>query len=117
MTDRDFDKLFSNQLSDGLSLPPNERMWEDMADRLDEHDRQTKGGGIVGGNGSAWWRRLAWLLPLLFLLLGANFWFLLKMNQTRHQNEQLMGEMKGMKTLMEKKDTILQTKTTKMSRF
>lgn len=111
MTDRDFDKLFSNQLSDGLSLPPNERMWEDMADRLDEHDRQTKGGGIVGGNGSAWWRRLAWLLPLLFLLLGANFWFLLKMNQTRHQNEQLMGEMKGMKTLMEKKDTILQTKT------
>ncbi len=110
MTDRDFDKLFSNQLSDGLSLPPNERLWEEMADRLDEHDRQTKGGVVAGGNNGAFWRRLAWLLPLLFLLLGANFWFLLKMNQTRHQNEQLMGEMKGMKTLMEKKDTILQTK-------
>lgn len=102
MNDKDFDKIFSKKLQEEKSMPTDERSWEALASQLDEHNRK-KG---VGGKNAI---RLAWLIPLLLLLLGVNIWSLMKMNQTEKQNLILHSELKDVKTTFQKHDTIIQT--------
>ena len=102
MNDKDFDKIFSKKLQEEKSMPTDERSWEALASQLDEHNRKK---GVGGKNAS----RLAWLIPLLLLLLGVNIWSLMKMNQTEKQNLILHSELKDVKTTFQKHDTIIQT--------
>lgn len=102
MNDKDFDKIFSKKLKEEKSLPIDERSWEALASRLDEHDHK-KGVGAIKT------RSLAWLLPLLLLLLGMNVWSLMKMNQAEKQNLILSNDLKELKTAFLKRDTIIQT--------
>lgn len=102
MNDKDFDKIFSKKLKEEKSLPIDERSWEALASRLDENDHKK---GVVGMKT----RPLAWLLPLLLLLLGMNVWSFLKINQAEKQNLILSNEIKELKSVVLKRDTIIQT--------
>jgi hypothetical protein len=102
MNDKDFDKIFSKKLKEEKASIADEKSWEALASRLDENDKN-KVSGVVKT------RNLAWLLPLLLLLLGINIWSLLKMNQTEKQNEILGYELKALKVGLQKHDTTIQT--------
>jgi hypothetical protein len=102
MNDKDFDKIFSQKLKEEKILSVDERSWEVLASQLDEHDRKK----VVG---SVKTRHLAWLLPLLFLLLGMNVWSLVKMNQAEKRSTLLQNDMDNLKTVLLKHDTVIQT--------
>jgi hypothetical protein len=102
MNDKDFDKIFSKKLKEEKASIADEKSWEALASQLNEHDRKKVSGGIKT-------RNLAWLLPLLLLLLSINVWSLLKMNQTKKQNLILGDELKALKKVLQKQDTLIQT--------
>jgi hypothetical protein len=102
MNDKDFDKIFSKKLKEEKASIVDEKSWETLASQLDNYDRKNVVGVIKT-------RNLAWLLPLLLLLLGINIWSLLKMSQTEKQNALLGDELKALKTVFQKRDTIIQT--------
>ena len=102
MNDKDFDKIFSQKLKEEKNLPVDERSWEVLASQLDEHDRSKVVGRVKT-------RHLAWLLPLLFLLLGMNVWSLVKMSQAEKRSTLLQNDIQNLKTVLIKHDTIIQT--------
>jgi Outer membrane protein beta-barrel domain len=75
MNDKDFDKIFSQKLKEEKGVLADEKSWETLATKLEEHDRNKAVGNIKT-------RHLAWLLPLILLFLGVNIWSLMKMNDT-----------------------------------
>ncbi|NJN33599.1 MAG: hypothetical protein HC817_04430 [Saprospiraceae bacterium] len=103
MDDKDFDELFSDKLKEGLNYTSDARSWNELADRLDEHDRENK--RIVGG---AWWqnKNLLWLLPLFLATVGGIWWALSSTQKKGNQNAILLDELQQVKNLLEKKDTV-----------
>jgi hypothetical protein len=102
MNDKDFDKIFSKKLKEEKIHPVDEKGWELLASQLDADDRRKVVGGVKT-------RPLLWLLPLLFLLLGMNIWSLVKMSQAEKHSVVLGNELKGLKTVLLKRDTLIQT--------
>ncbi len=103
MDDKDFDKLFSDKLKDGLPYTSNDRSWDELADQLDAHDRDNK--QVVGG---AWWqnKNLLWLAPLFLATVGGIWWALTSTSNKSNQNTVLINELQQVKTLLEQKDTV-----------
>jgi hypothetical protein len=101
MNDKDFDEIFSKKLKEEKIHPVDEKGWEQLASQLDADDRRK----VVGG---AKIRPLAWLLPILFLLLGINVWSLVKMSQAEKHSVVLENELKNLKTMLLKHDTLIQ---------
>jgi hypothetical protein len=101
MNDKDFDKIFSKKLKEEKIHPVDEKGWEVLASQLDADDRRKVVGGVKT-------RPLLWLLPLLFLLLGINVWSLVKMGQAEKHSVVLENELKGLKTVLLKHDTLIQ---------
>jgi hypothetical protein len=108
MNDREFDKQFSERLTEETQHPYDDRQWELLSDRLDAHDKDKNVGGSATKEGSNL-RYLYWLAPLLLLLLGTNAWFMWNANNAQHDNEKLISEIHSLKALLEKRDTIIQT--------
>jgi hypothetical protein len=110
MNDREFDKHFREGLSEEIKHPFDDKLWDNLSQRLDEHD---KGNVILGGtmppqSGNGF-RNLYWLAPLFLLLLGTNAWYMHNADKTQHDNEALMGEIQSLKTILEKRDTVIKT--------
>ena len=110
MNDREFDKHFREGLSEEIRHPFDDRLWDNLSQRLDEHD---KGNAVlVGttppqiGNG---FRNLYWLAPLFLLLLGTNAWYMQNADKTRNDNVKLINEIQSLKTILEKRDTVVKT--------
>jgi Outer membrane protein beta-barrel domain len=103
MKDKDFDDIFSKGLSSEQKQNYDERLWEKLAERLDEHEN--KGGALLSENSIASKSKLLpWVGLLLLLLLGANTWFLFKMNQSDDGKTQLLKEIKDLKDIIEKQN-------------
>jgi hypothetical protein len=109
MNDREFDKQFSERLTQDFQHPYDDHQWALLSDRLDIHDKDKSVGGGATKSGSNL-RYLYWLAPLLLLLLGTNAWFMWNANNTQHANDKLISEIHSLKTLLEKRDTVIQTK-------
>jgi hypothetical protein len=111
MNDREFDKHFREGLSGEIEHPFDDKLWDSLSQRLDEHD---KGTGVLGGamssEAGSGFRHLYWLAPLFLLLLGTNAWYMWNAQKTQQDNEKLMGEMRSLKTVLEKRDTVVKTK-------
>ncbi len=107
MNDKDFDKIFSKGLSEEPQKIYDERDWENLAHRLDAHDEK----GAVSQSTNPKWKKSLWLAPLLLLLLGVNAWSLMKTNQSEHQNETLLNELKSLKTIIENQNKQTEIKT------
>jgi hypothetical protein len=111
MNDKEFDKHFREGLSEEVEHPFDDKLWDSLSQRLDEHD---KGTGVLGSTAPAkavvGFRNLYWLAPLL-LLLGTNVWFMWNAHKTQQANETLMDEMQSLKTILEKRDTVVKTQT------
>jgi hypothetical protein len=110
MNDREFDNHFRKELEEEIKHPFDDKLWENLSQRLDEHD---KGNSVLGGTalpqGGNGLRNLYWLAPLFLLLLGTNVWYMWHANKTKDDNEKLMGEIKSLKTILEKRDTVVKT--------
>jgi hypothetical protein len=110
MNDREFDNHFRKELEEEIKHPFDDKLWDKLSQRLDEHD---KGNSVLGGTplprGSNGFRNLYWLAPLFLLLLGTNVWYMWNANKTKEDNEKLMGEIKSLKTILEKRDTVVKT--------
>jgi hypothetical protein len=110
MNDRAFDKHFREGLSGEIEHPFDDKLWDSLSQRLDEHD---KGTGVLGGamssEAGSGFRHLYWLAPLFLLLLGTNAWYMWNAQKTQQDNEKLMGEMRSLKTILEKRDTVVKT--------
>lgn len=108
MNDRDFDKHFSKRLNEDVQHTFDDTLWGKLSKRLDENDESSAPIGMVTGANSA--RYLYWLSPLLLLLLATNAWYMWQVNKTQRNNEQMVGEIRSLKTLLQKRDTIIQSK-------
>ena len=103
MKDKDFDDIFSKGLSGEQKQVYDDRLWEKLAERLDEHEN--KGGALFSESGKASRSTLLpWVGLLLLLLLGANTWFLFKMNQSDDGKTQLLKELNDLKAIIEKQN-------------
>jgi hypothetical protein len=110
MNDKEFDKHFREELAQEIQQPFDDKLWDNLSQRLDEHD---KGKTILGGitpQSVSGLRNLYWLAPLMFLLLGTNVWYMWNSNKTKNDNEKLIGEIQSLKTILEKRDTVVKTK-------
>jgi hypothetical protein len=108
MKDKDFDDIFSKGLNGEQKQVYDDRLWEKLAERLDEHEN--KGGTLLSESSKvSRWKLLPWVGLLLLLLLGANTWFLFKMNQSDSSKTQLLKEINDLKAIIEKQNT--QTKS------
>lgn len=110
MNDREFDKHFREGLSEEIRHPFDDRLWDNLSQRLDEHD---KGNAVLVGTtppqiGNAF-RNLYWLAPLFLLLLGTNAWYMQNADKTQNDNVKLMDEIQSLKTILEKRDTVVKT--------
>jgi hypothetical protein len=110
MNDREFDSHFRKELEEEIQHPFDDKLWDNLSQRLDEHD---KGNAVLGGatlpQGGNSLRNLYWLAPLFLLLLGTNVWYMWHTNKTENDNVKLMGEMQSLKTILEKRDTVVKT--------
>lgn len=110
MNDKAFDKHFREELSEDIKYPFDDKLWDNLSQRLDEHD---KGNSVLGGTvlpeAGSGFRNLYWLAPLFLLLLGTNAWYMWNARETQQDNEQLKGEMQSLKTILEKRDTVIKT--------
>ncbi len=110
MNDREFDKHFREGLSEEIRHPFDDRLWDNLSQRLDEHD---KGNAVLVGTtppqiGSGF-RNLYWLAPLFLLLLGTNAWYMQNDRKTQNDNVKLINEIQFLKTILEKRDTVVKT--------
>ena len=101
MKEKDFDKVFSDKLNQDRHLTFEEKDWEILSKRLNDND------SIKASLNNAQQKYWRWLLPLLLLLLGFNAWMLSKMNTTQNENAALIEQVKEVKTLLEKQNTVL----------
>jgi hypothetical protein len=110
MNDREFDKHFREGLGEEIKHPFDDKLWDNLSQRLDEQD---KGNAILGGTmtpqSSNGFRNLYWLAPLFLLLLGTNAWYMRNADKTQQDNKVLMGEIQSLKTILEKRDTVIKT--------
>jgi hypothetical protein len=110
MNDREFDNHFRKELEEGIKYPFDDKLWHDLSKRLDEHD---KGNSLLGSTslpqGNSGFRSLYWLAPLFLLLLGTNVFYMWNASKTKDDNGKLMSEIKSLKTIIEKRDTIVKT--------
>jgi hypothetical protein len=110
MNDKAFDKHFRAELSEDIKYPFDDKLWDNLSQRLDEHD---KGNSVLGGTvlpeAGSGFRKLYWLAPLFLLLLGTNAWYMWNARETQQDNEHLRGEMQSLKTILEKRDTVIKT--------
>jgi hypothetical protein len=108
MNDREFDNHFRKELEEGIKYPFDDKLWHNLSKRLDEHDAENS---VIGGTSipqvSNGFRSLYWLAPLFSLLLGTNIFYMWNANKVKEDNEKLMGEIKSLKTLLEKRDTLV----------
>jgi hypothetical protein len=103
MKDKDFDDIFSKGLSGEQKQTYDDRLWEKLAERLDEHENE--GGALLSESSKASrGKLLPWVGLLLLLLLGANTWFLFKMNQSDDGKTQLLKELNDLKAIIEKQN-------------
>ncbi len=103
MKDKDFDDIFSKGLSGEQKQVYDDMLWEKLAERLDEHEN--KGGALISESSKASrGKLLPWVGLLLLLLLGANTWFLFKMNQSDDGKTQLLKELNDLKAIIEKQN-------------
>jgi hypothetical protein len=110
MNDREFDNHFRKELEEEIKHPFDDKLWDNLSQRLDEHDKGNSGlGGTTIPQRSNGLRNLYWLAPLFLLLLGSNAWYVWNANETKGDNEKLMGEIKSLKTILEKRDTVVKT--------
>ena len=107
MNDKDFDKIFSKGLSEEPQKAYDERDWENLAQRLDAHDSPVVGAPIAVNN----WKKSLGFALLLLLLLGVNAWSLVKTNESKHQNEMLLNELKNLETILENQNKQTEIKT------
>jgi hypothetical protein len=110
MNDKAFDKHFRAELSEDIKYPFDDKLWDNLSQRLDEHD---KGNSVLGGTmlteAGSGFRNLYWLAPLFLLLSGTNAWYIWNARETQQDNEHLRGEMQSLKTILEKRDTVIKT--------
>jgi hypothetical protein len=110
MNDREFDNHFRKELEEEIKHPFDDKLWDNLSQRLDEHDKGNTGlGSTILSQKSNGFRNLYWLAPLFLLLLGTNVWYMWNANKTKDDNEKLMGEIKSLKTILEKRDTVVKT--------
>jgi hypothetical protein len=110
MNDREFDSHFRKELEEEIQHPFDDKLWDNLSQRLDEHDKgKTVLGGTTPSQVGNGFRNLYWLAPLFLLLLGTNAWYMWHANNAKDDNEKLMGEIKSLKTILEKRDTVFKT--------
>ena len=110
MNDKAFDKHFREELNEEIKYPFDDKLWDNLSQRLDEHD---KGNSVLGSTllpeAGSGFRNLYWLAPLFLLLLGTNAWYMWNARNAQQDNEHLKGEMQSLKTILEKRDTVVKT--------
>lgn len=104
MRDNEFDDIFSRELRGEQKYLYEEQDWEHLTQRLDRDK-----GVLTPGNSSTVtsdWRKLLWLLPLLFLFLGMNVWWSLKTQAIQEQNAIMLDEVKKLRESLIEKNSI-----------
>ena len=108
MKDKDFDKIFSKGLIEDSKKTYDEGDWDSLAQRLDAHDAKNV---VLPQSGVPKWKKSLWLAPLLLLLLGVNAWSLMKTNESEHQNEKLLNELKNLEIILKYQNKQTEIKT------
>ena len=110
MNDKAFDKHFREELNEEIKYPFDDKLWDNLSQRLDDHN---KGSSVLGSTllpkAGSGFRNLYWLAPLFLLLLGTNAWYMWNAHNAQQDNEHLKGEMQSLKTILEKRDTVVKT--------